>query len=35
MKALNDKSNMPDMSEMLAGWFGGGTKKDKKVARRK
>ncbi|KAL4229946.1 ER membrane protein complex subunit 7 [Mactra antiquata] len=24
MKALNDKSSLPDMSEMLAGWLGGG-----------
>ena len=27
MKALNDKSHLPDMSEMLAGWLGGGAKK--------
>ncbi|XP_053388455.1 ER membrane protein complex subunit 7-like [Mercenaria mercenaria] len=25
MKALNDKSSLPDMSEMLAGWLGGGS----------
>ena len=31
MKAINDKSNMPDISEMLVGWLGGGAgaKKDK------
>ncbi|XP_021341452.1 ER membrane protein complex subunit 7-like [Mizuhopecten yessoensis] len=27
MKALNDKSAMPDISEMLAGWLGGGDSK--------
>lgn len=25
MKALNEKSSLPDMSEMLAGWLGGGS----------
>ncbi|XP_060570182.1 LOW QUALITY PROTEIN: ER membrane protein complex subunit 7 homolog, partial [Ruditapes philippinarum] len=25
--ALNDKSSLPDMSEMLAGWLGGGSTK--------
>ena len=37
MKAINDKSNMPDISEMLAGWLGGGggAKKDKKPGKRK
>ncbi|XP_033743347.1 ER membrane protein complex subunit 7-like [Pecten maximus] len=27
MKALNDKSSMPDISEMLAGWLGGADNK--------
>ena len=36
MKALNDKSNLPDMSEMLAGWLGGGSKKSgSKAGKRK
>ncbi|CAC5416036.1 EMC7 [Mytilus coruscus] len=31
MKALNDKSNLPDLSEMFAGLFGGGSKKQAKA----
>ena len=27
MKSLNDKSSMPDLSEMVTGFFGGGSKK--------
>ncbi|XP_060084493.1 ER membrane protein complex subunit 7-like [Ylistrum balloti] len=38
MKALNDKSSMPDISEILAGWLGGNdnkkTSKSKAVKRR-
>jgi hypothetical protein len=33
MKALNDKSNLPDFSEMLAGFFGGGSSAKKSKAK--
>lgn len=36
MKALNEKSSVPDVAEMLAGWLGGGdTKKSSKPKARK
>lgn len=36
MKALNEKSSVPDMAEMLTSWLGGGdTKKSSKPKARK